>query len=901
MDIGRLRDADRDTLDAMLQLEAGDLTFDSAIDTAKVAPLAQPDHVCAVCGLKHAQAGDGTVSSLDAVPGNATTGYRLEPGSYVDNAIDTIGDSDWFAISLTAGQTYIFSVLPRTLTDNADLQDSVLTLRSDGGVQIASNDDAIGSFLGSEIVYTPTASGTFYLDVTGYAASTGGYLLSSSRPLADGVAGTASSTAGLTLGAGATMGTLDQTGDHDWYRVTLEAGQTYSFTTTATANASTDADTTLTVRTASGAFLAFNDDSSGTYSGLRFTAAESGTYFLDVGGWAESESGAYQVQAAVAEPLRAFSNDEIADQLIAGYWGGASYARHFDVTPGGSITYNIEALTADGRFLATRALDLWSDVLGIAFNPVTAGGQIVFDDNADGAFATSTRRGDNIVSSQINVSTSWLSSYGTTIDSYSFQTYLHEIGHALGLGHAGNYNSDADYTQDASYLNDAWATTIMSYFDQHENSFFSNQGFTRAEAITPMGADIVAIQTLYGVAATTRTGDTVYGVGNTSGRDVYGVGPNATDADGRLLAFTIVDHGGIDTLDYSSFSAAQRIDLNPETFSNVGGSIGNMSIARGTVIENAVGGSGADFLFGNGFDNVLRGNGGDDRMEGGDGVDIAVFSGRMASTTIEHIGMGAYRVVGADGIDYLDNIEYVRFDDMTARLHPHIGSSDATTFRAVVGYIRDFDGNRYGGYGGNGGWQWIAATDGNGDRNSDQLFVNASIGRFATMGVRENHSIFSDFGLRGETRLPDIHFDPLASSGPRHARGDFDSRTLFQNDLFAANINRVADSSNYLRNGLHEVDFAPSDGAAYLDAYMPVAGNMRDANYRSEAQVREFLTGYGAGEETFVDWFANTAEPLDAKATAAAFQTGDIATAPAPADLAAIPLDTIGGLDGYVL
>jgi len=93
-----------------------------------------------------------------------------------------------------------------------------------------------------------------------------------------------------------------------------------------------------------------------------------------------------------------------------------------------------------------------------------------------------------------------------------------------------------------------------------------------------MSADIVAIQSIYGEATTTRTGDNTYGVGNDSGRAIFGVGDEVTNAAGRLLAFTIVDHGGEDTLDYSSFSAAQTINLNAETFSSVGGSAGNMSI-----------------------------------------------------------------------------------------------------------------------------------------------------------------------------------------------------------------------------------------------------------------------------------------------------------------------------------
>lgn len=237
--------------------------------------------------------------------------------------------------------------------------------------------------------------------------------------------------------------------------------------------------------------------------------------------------------------------------------------------------------------------------VGITFSEVTTGGQMVFDDSEAGAFASSTRTGNTITRSNINISTEWLATSGTMIDSYSFQTYLHEIGHALGLGHGGNYNSTASYTQDASYLNDAWTTTVMSYFDQRENPFFNDQGFTRVFAVSPMSADIVAIQQTYGVATTTRTGDTTYGVGNTSGREIFGVGPLATNNAGNLLAFTIVDHGGIDTLNYSNFLADQTINLNAETFSSVGGSIGNMSIARGTVIENAVGGSGFDTLIGN--------------------------------------------------------------------------------------------------------------------------------------------------------------------------------------------------------------------------------------------------------------------------------------------------------------
>src|SRR5204863_60873 len=82
-----------------------------------------------------------------------------------------------------------------------------------------------------------------------------------------------------------------------------------------------------------------------------------------------------------------------------------------------------------------------------------------------------------------------------------------------------------------------------------------------------------------------------------AGREVY---------DANIMhdvAYTIFDSGGNDTLDYSNTTATQTINLNPETFSSVLGNIGNVTIARGTIIENAIGGSGNDTITGNDANN----------------------------------------------------------------------------------------------------------------------------------------------------------------------------------------------------------------------------------------------------------------------------------------------------------
>ena len=73
------------------------------------------------------------------------------------------------------------------------------------------------------------------------------------------------------------------------------------------------------------------------------------------------------------------------------------------------------------------------------------------------------------------------------------------------------------------------------------------------------------------------------------------------------------------------------------------------------------------------------------------------------------------------------------------------------------------------------------------------------------------------------------------------------SQVRFQNDLEIDNL-QAKHSGDYDSDGIHEVYWKTNDGTAYLRALMHDDGNIRYANYQSEAQMSDYLTTQGHTE-----------------------------------------------------
>lgn len=351
--------------------------------------------------------------------------------------------------------------------------------------------------------------------------------------------------------------------------------------------------------------------------------------------------------------LTVLTPDEIKWHLVgtAQWWRNALTVSFPTAIPSDYLsTANFTPVNAMQMQATLAALASYSDVCKLKVTNVgnNANGDIRVFNNVDVVTAATFYPGPNI-GGDILINGSDPDYASPVRGNWAYLTILHEVGHALGLSHPGAYNGGyPTYFGSAEFQQDSLQYTVMSYFEASNTGADHEIGGVVRYADTLLLYDILAIQSIYGQNLSVRTGGSTYGFHSTSGIAAYDFTKNLDPI------ICIWDAGGTDTLDFSGFTAATRMDLRPGSFSDTPEMTKNVSIAYGTIIENAVGGSGNDVITGNSANNTIWGGAGHDWIGGGFGNDV--LYGQLGNDTL-YGSVGADTMYGGSGNDtyYVDD------------------------------------------------------------------------------------------------------------------------------------------------------------------------------------------------------------------------------------------------------
>ena len=226
-----------------------------------------------------------------------------------------------------------------------------------------------------------------------------------------------------------------------------------------------------------------------------------------------------------------------------------------------------------------------------------------------------------------------------------YYVLLHELAHALGLQHP---LTEADTSG---------ATVLLNTFNSINNTVMLDVSAVSVGSSWPTwfgSFDLQALRYLYGTRA------------YASGNDTYTV----KDATSNM---TIIDDGGMDTLDASTVSVSVSIDLRGGKSSSIGmdsdgtSKFNNVAIAAGSLIENVMGSPYDDVIIGNAQNNLVTFMGGNDIVDGQGGVDtIRLWSKSTEFKVAKDTSTGYWNVEAVNNISgsmELQNTERLIYTD----------------------------------------------------------------------------------------------------------------------------------------------------------------------------------------------------------------------------------------------
>ena len=489
---------------------------------------------------------------------------------------------------------------------------------------------------------------------------------------------------------GSFIGNLYTEDDADWIAVSLRESEYYSVDLMGFGENALF-DPFLSIYDENAKLIASNDDfGTGYDSNLIFSPEKDGLFYIEASAYDQAYQGDYQVyieQVDPSSPLDSlvWQNARLDNSEVVNVYFAMENSSLYDE---GSLIVS-DGFSSEQIAAISGIFENISSFANIHFeytsNQLDADIKLATSDLGAGLLGYMYPQNSSLESDGLGVLNSseefWNPS-STQIGGFMYSVIIHEIGHGLGLAHphdtGGGSNlmlgvSGPGDTGDYGNINQS-IYTIMSYNDGwtgHPQDLSENVGF-----MSTFGAlDIAVLQSYYGSNQTHNHDASNYELG------VY------------EHYQTIWDTGGIDEIVVNSASDSV-VDLRAASLeyemggagyvSFVNDTVGGFTIANGTTIENASGGSGSDLINGNLVSNLIYGNEGNDTICGADGDDI-IFG-----------GLGDDIIEGGCGNDILDggsgnNTFLIRSGEGTDIINNYDLSTDSILFENSDGEVINND------------------------------------------------------------------------------------------------------------------------------------------------------------------------------------------------------------------